>query len=107
MGYLEQLKRYEADTPSSAQPVTGIQPSLSTAGTVIEPATAHARPIYFAQADGKIYGPAEVSSLAKTGSGAAEQFWVIAKYAEQVIWVGSDKLRSRQEFDSQRSPELI
>lgn len=74
---------------------------------VIEPAHPHARPVYFERSDGVIYGPARVSHLAKTGRGLNERFWVIVEHEGQVIWVWSDRLRSKQQFENQVKPKVV
>jgi len=70
----------------------------------IEPAAAHARPVYFERADGRIYGPATVTDLAKVGTGAAERFWVIIEFEGQPAWIRSDRLRSKTAFERQVKP---
>jgi hypothetical protein len=69
--------------------------------TVIEPAHPNARPVYCERNDGVIYGPATVTDLARTGSGAKERFWVIVEFDGQLAWIRSDRLRSQRDFDRQ------
>jgi len=68
---------------------------------VIESAHPQAKPVYFERADGVIYGPAKVTDLSKTGTGASERYWVIVKLQGRVSWVRSDRLRSKQAFETQ------
>ena len=46
----------------------------------IEPAAVKARPVYWERATGEIVGPAKVTYLARTGSGATERYWVIVEF---------------------------
>jgi hypothetical protein len=79
----------------------------SSDSMTVESANAQARPVYFERNEGVIYGPARVSDLAKTGIGATERFWVIVEHEGQVIWVWSDRLRSKKAFDQQVMPKTI
>jgi hypothetical protein len=63
---------------------------------VIEPAAQHARPVYYERNDGVIYGPANVTDLAKTGSGDEARFWVIVECQGVVEWIESGRLRTKQ-----------
>lgn len=77
---------------------------------IVEPAHPQTRPVYFERNDGVIYGPATVTDLAKTGTGTTEQFWVIVEFQGLWEWVVSDRLRSKQAFESQptvRTVELV
>ena len=74
---------------------------------VIETASPSARPVYFERNDGVIYGPARVTDLAKVGTGATEQFWVIVEYQGQPAWLRSDRLRSKRAFEQQVKPKPV
>ena len=77
---------------------------------VIEPAALHARPVYWQRVTG-IVGPGQPQLLARVGCGNRDKdFWVIVQYAGEYVWVRSDMLRSRQQFETQipvREVELI
>lgn len=76
-----------------------------TAPVVIEPAHPHARPIFWERNDGRIYGPAAPEFLAQVGLGLkTTDFWVVADFETQSVWIRSDRLRSRKAFEQQ--PEV-
>lgn len=61
---------------------------------VIDPAAAHARPVWWESAVGELRGPATPLFLAKTGAGAKEQFWVIVELEGQTWWILDERLRA-------------
>lgn len=86
----------------------GIVAALKSAEDItIEPAAPNARPAYWERASGEIVGPARPEFLAKVGSGATEQFWVIVDYQGQPAWVRSDRLRSKKAFEEQVMPKVF
>src|SRR6185503_4058894 len=76
---------------------------------MIEPAHTNARPIYWEDALGRILGPAKPEFLAQVGTGGKNNtnFWVVVLYEGQPGWIRSDRLRSRQSFDTQRPVQRI
>lgn len=72
-----------------------------TASIAIEPAAGNARPIYWETGAGKIIGPARPDFLAKVGEGSAASFWVVTSLEEKILWVRSDRLRSKSQFENQ------
>lgn len=91
----EQAKRLLEKVPGKVRAVSSPEP------ITIEPASPNAKPVYWERADGRIYGPARVTDLAKVGTGATEQFWVIVEYQGQPSWLRSDRLRSKRAFEQQ------
>jgi hypothetical protein len=65
---------------------------------VIEPAHPKAKPIYFEDALGRILGPCFPEFLAK----ADGHFWIVTTLAGSARWIRSDRLRSRQAFETQQ-----
>lgn len=76
---------------------------------VLEPASATARPIYW-ERSGSIIGPAITEFLAKAGEGPTTTFWVVALHEGAPTWINAVMLRSKKQFENQRtlkSTELI
>lgn len=75
---------------------------------VIEPAHPNARPIYFEDIAGRILGPATPEFLAQTGHGLkSTDYWVVTTFEGQIRWIRSDRLRSKQAFDTQKPVHII
>lgn len=70
----------------------------------IEPASPTARPVFFERSDGRIYGPAKPEFLAREGTGPAAIFWVVVQFHSLPVWVRSDLLRSRAQYEQQTKP---
>ena len=86
----------------------GIVAALQAAeNIVIEPAAANPRPVYWERGDLSIVGPGRPEFLAKVGTGATERFWVIVEYQGHAIWVQSNQLRSRKEFEQQSEVRVV
>ena len=71
---------------------------------IIEPApeSTRQRPVFWqSMADGRIHGPARVTDLARAG----EEFWLWIEYQGQGRWIRDILLRSRAQFEAQRSGE--
>lgn len=100
MSYLDRLNRLGASPEDQSQPP-------SDADLVIEPAAPNAKPVHWERADGRIYGPAKVTDLAKTGTGAHERFWVIIEFHGETVWVRDDRLRSKRQFEIQVKPTVV
>jgi hypothetical protein len=73
----------------------------------MEVAHHRARSVYWEAADGKVLGPAMPEFLARVGTGKREQFWIVVRYAGHARWVRSDRLRSKQAFETHRSMQGI
>lgn len=84
-----------AHRPNQSEPVT------------IEPAHPHARPVYWERASGEIVGPAKPEFLAKVGNGPRECHWLIAIYHDSPVWIRSECLRSKQQFETQVKPQVV
>ena len=75
---------------------------------IIEPAPPKARFVYWESADCRILGPVRPEFLAQVGTGVKNtDFWVVVLYEGQPRWVRSDRLRSKQVFDTQRPVQEI
>ena len=75
---------------------------------VIEPAHPNARPVYWERSTGEIVGPAAPEFLVQTGSGLkSTDYWVVLKYEGHVIWIRSDFLRSKIQFEQQVKPTVV
>jgi len=74
----------------------------------IEPASPKAHFVYWESGDCRILGPARPEFLAQIGAGLnSTDFWVIIEFEGQPRWVRSDRLRSKQAFDTQRPVQVI
>jgi|SRR5215472_10587110 len=76
----------------------------------IEPAHSEARPVFWEKADGSIVGPAKPEFLARVGSGPHESYCVVATFEGLPVWIRSDFLRSKKQFEHQpkvRTVEFI
>jgi len=67
---------------------------------VIEPAAPNARPVFWKSATGEILGLARPEFLAQVGP----HFWVIVTWDGLPRWIRSDRLRSKQAFETQTVP---
>ena len=75
---------------------------------VIEPAHPNARPIYWERNDGNIYGPARLQFLAQVGLGLkTTDFCVVVSFDGGLVWIRSDRLRSRQQFEAQHPMSVV
>ncbi len=82
-------------TPTSPGPVI-MEPARRPDGSPL-------RPVYWEQWGGLIAGPAQAEFLAQTGLGLKEtDFWVVADFKGNIVWIRPDRLRSRRQFDEQR-----
>lgn len=71
---------------------------------VIEPAAAHARPIFWERmSTGAILGPAQPEFLAVEGHGLQASYWVVVTYQGAPVWINADSLRSKRQFEAQGS----
>ena len=79
-----------------------------TPAVVIEPASPTARLVYWERNDGRIYGPAIPEFLAHVGLGLkTTNFWVVTDCETQLVWIRSDRLRSRQQFEAQQPMRVV
>lgn len=92
----EALKRQQG---ISEAPKTGalILARKSTEEVIVEPAAANPKPIYWEAVDGRILGPALPECLARVG----DEFWIVTTLDGHLIWLRSDRLRSRAAFEQQ------
>lgn len=71
---------------------------------IIEPAVKpDGRPlslVFWETGDGRILGPAVPELLAKDGG----IFWIVTTFAGQILWVNTNRLRSRKAFETQTKP---
>ena len=74
----------------------------STSDAVVDLAAPNARSVYWESTDGRILGPGQPEFLARVGAGDGATFWVIVTYRGAVRWIRSDRLRSRQAWETQR-----
>lgn len=80
--------------------------AVPDAEVLVEPATkpdgSPLRPVYWERADGSIQGPATPEFFAKVGAGQEDRnFWIIAAHHGEPVWIRSDKLRSKRQFETQ------
>jgi hypothetical protein len=80
---------------------------LSTNEILIEPAAPNARPIYWERATTEIVGPARPEFLARVGTGPKAQYWVVAEFHGQPVWINSIVLRSKKQFVQQVKPKAF
>lgn len=85
------VNRIWPSCPACSAPLQGNE------GVTIEPAHPNPRPVFWEKADGSIVGPGRPEFLARDG----DSFWVVVQFEGQAIWVNSDRLRSRQQFEMQ------
>lgn len=99
-----------------SKPITTIAPETTQAShadpasvdgkVVLNPVRPNARPVFWERNDGRIYGPTTPEFLAQVGSGLkTADFWVVAAYDGHPVWIRSDRLRSRRQFETQ--PPLV
>ena len=88
----------------SQKPKKGLPPqSPGENAPIIELAHPGARPIFWAKADGSITGPGSPEFLARTG----DSFWVVCQFQGMPVWVNSDRLRSKRQFEQQCRPHVV
>jgi len=105
MNYLDKLRRFEHPEHRLPDFSGGALARLqrNREDVTIEPASTNACPVYWERADGRIYGPALPEFLALVGLGLkSTDLWVVAIWDGCSIWIRSDRLRSRQAFESQQ-----
>jgi hypothetical protein len=62
----------------------------------------NATPIFWERmSTGAILGPAQSEFLAKVGSGLVASYWVVVTYQGQPVWINTDSLRSKRQFEAQ------
>ena len=69
----------------------------------IEPAANNPRSIFWEKADGSIVGPGIPEFLARVG----DTFWVVCQLQGLPVWVNSDRLRSKRQFEHQVKPKIV
>ena len=74
---------------------------------VIESASCTAKPVFWETATGHILGPAKPEFLAMVGSGTTACFWVVITMNGEGRWIRSDRLRSRTQFERQRTRKAV
>lgn len=127
MNYLDLLKPFDGgqnqrpeqgDTPQPVPPSSGGRSvplpdnQADDLPIVIEPAM---KPdgsplalVFWERSDGSIVGPAQPEHFAKAGNGDRdEDFWIIAMYQDAPVWIRSDRLRSKRQFETQRPVQPI
>jgi hypothetical protein len=100
--YLDKIRQaglvHEDDLPAAG--------SKDQAAVTINTAHSEARSVYWETGDGKILGPAVPECLARL-RGKKDSFWVIVTYQGLPRWIRSDRLQSKQAFDTQRPVQRI
>ena len=122
MSFLETMREIlhrEGFRPSPSSPPTqasegvvigSVSPTATPAPTeavTVEPAAENPRPVYWERADLSIVGPGRPEFLAKVGSGPKASYWVVALYEGQPVWINSMQLRSKRQFEQQRTPCIV
>jgi hypothetical protein len=105
MNYLNKLKHLQLEqrTESPVEQPTKYNVSSAAAHITIEPAHPSARPVYWERATGEIVGPGVPEFLARVG----DAFWVVAQFQGEPVWINSDRLRSRRQFEGQVKPKVV
>jgi hypothetical protein len=76
-------------------------------GISVNPAHPRGRQMYWEDIDGRILGPVVPEHLAKVRTRNGDSFWVIVTYDGLPRWIRSDRLRSKQAFETQRPVQTI
>lgn len=74
----------------------------------IEVAAPNAKPIFWERGTGEILGPATPEFLAQVGLGVkSTDLWVVADFAGMPVWVRTDRLRTKKQFETQVKPTEV
>jgi len=80
--------------------------NMTVSDEVMDLALGAARPVYW-ERTGSIVGPAIPEFLAKVGNGPTAQFWVVVQYEGMLVWVNSNMLRSKRDFETHVSLRVV
>ena len=79
---------------------------FQSSDVVLDLAAPNATPLFW-ERTGSIIGPGTPEFLAKVGDGPTASYWVVAQYEGQPVWINSNMLRSRRQFEAQHQLRVV